>query len=136
MTFIDPGDQPRGKTRKPDVRAPDAPNLFDISNQPPDTPLQVKSATSIDTAKETNERTMSRRREMVLHLLQNTKPGLARFQIAQRLGMPDHWITSTVDALVKMVEIEEHETLTVINPKSGRSCAVLVVIDKAEASAA
>jgi hypothetical protein len=33
--------------------------------------------------------------------------GLARFQIAQRLGVADHWISSSVDALIKAGRIEE-----------------------------
>lgn len=132
MTFTDPGEQPRGKSRMPDVRAPDAPNLFDISGQAPDTPIQVTSATSIDAAKEINPHAMTQRRRVVLRLLNAYKPGLARFQIAQRMGVPDFWISSTVDALIKMRKIEESPTLTIINPKSGKRCAVLIALESVE----
>jgi predicted transcriptional regulator len=69
---------------------------------------------------------------MVLLLLKSTDSGLARFQIAERLGIPDHWCSSTVDALIKMGKIEEHSTRTVVNPKSMKTCAVLVWIDSGE----
>lgn len=136
MTFRDPGDQPRGRSRKPDVKAPDVPNLFDISAQPPPTPIQVTSATSIDAAKETKEATMSRRRQDVFHAIKQSPHGLARFQIAGVLRIPDHWITSAVTALITMRKIEEHRTATVVNPKSGKLCAVLVAIESAEGAAA
>lgn len=137
MTFRDPGDQPRGsRSKRPDLKAPDVPNLFDISDQPPPTPFQVTSGASIDAAKVIKEQTMTQRRRVVLRLLQGTKPGLARFQIAARLSLPDHWLTSTVDALIKMRKIEEHPTLRIDNPKSGKACAVLVAIEPAEGAAA
>lgn len=132
MSFIDPGEQPRGKSRRPDVRAPDAPNLFDISNKPPPTPMQITSPTSVDAAKEIGEETKAKRRELVKRCIRGSPKGLARFQIAAALGVPDHWVTSSVDALVKMTEIEEHPTRTVVNPRSGMHCAVLVSIDSGE----
>lgn len=127
--FTDPGDQKRGKSRRPDVRAPEPASLFDLSDQAPPVPMRVSSGTSIDAAKEISSRAMTQRRRTVLRLLQTTEPGLARFQIAQRIGVQDHVITSTVDALIKMRKIEEHLSLTVVNPASGRRCAVLVWID-------
>jgi hypothetical protein len=135
VSFTDPGDQPRG-SRKPGVKAPEPTSLFDISDQPPDTPIQVKSSTSIDAAKETRATTMSKRRADVFHAVKGSPDGLARFQIAARLGIPDHWCSSSVDALIKQRKIEEHPTATVINPKSGKSCAVLVAIVTAEEAAA
>lgn len=132
MTFTDPGDQKKGRSRKPHVRAPDAPNLFDISNQDPDTPIQVTSSTSIDSAKEIDPRAMTQRRRVVLRLLNAYKPGLARFQLAQRLSVPDHWLCSTVAALIAMRKIEESPELTVVNPKSGKRCAVLVALESGE----
>lgn len=136
MTFTDPGDQKKGRSRKPAVRAPDAPNLFDISSQAPPTPIQVTSSTSIDAAKEIKEGTMSARRNAVLRAVTGAPYGLARFQVAGVLKMPDHWITSAVLALIEMRKIEEHPTLTVINPKSGKTCAVLIAIQTAEDAAA
>jgi hypothetical protein len=136
VSFIDPGDQKRGRSRRRDLKTPEAPNLFDISDQPPPTPIQVKSGTSIEAAKEIREEAMTRRRRMVINLLKSTTHGLARFQVAERLGLPDHWITSTIDALIKMRRIEEHPTATVVNPKSGKSCAVLITIDSGEKESA
>jgi hypothetical protein len=136
VTFRDPGDQPRGRSRKPEVKAPPPASLFDLTNEPPPIPMQVKSGASIDAAKEVKERTMTLRRRQVLHLLHVTKPGLARFQIAARLGYPDHWLSSTVAALIQMRKIEESKTLTIENPKSGKQCAVLVKIETAEDAAA
>lgn len=139
MSFTDPGDQPRGRvrarTRKPDVKAPDAPNLFDVSNQPPPTPLRVSSPTSVDAAKETRSATMSKRRASVLLAIRSAPDGLARYQVAERLSIPEHWISSSVDALIKQRKIEESAS-TIINPASGKSCAVLVAIESAEESAA
>jgi hypothetical protein len=134
--LTDPGDQKRGKSRRPDLKAPEPLSLFDVSGQPPPTPMRVASSTSIDAAKEISERAMTQRRRVVLRLLNAYKPGLARFQIASRMGIPDHWLSSTIDALVKMGKIEEHPTMTVVNPKSGKTCAVLVALESAEESAA
>lgn len=129
----DPGDQERGRrSRRPDVKAPAPPNLFDISDSPPDTPLQVKSPTSIDAAKEIKERTMTRRRAQVYQAVRGASQGLARFQIAGVLRLPDHWISSSVEALIQMRKIEEHKTRTVVNPKSGKACAVLIATKSSE----
>lgn len=132
--FTDPGDQKktRGKSRKPNVRAPEPLGLFDQFKEPPPTPMRVSSGTSIDAAKSIDPRAMTQRRRVVLRLLNAYKPGLARFQLASRMGIPDHWCTSTVDALIKMGKIEESPTLTVTNPKSGKTCAVLVALESAE----
>jgi hypothetical protein len=132
MTFVDPGDQKRGRSRKPAVRAPDAPNLFDISRQAPPTPIQVTSSTSIDAAKEIKQGTKTKRRDLVFKMVKGSPHGLARFQIAAAMGVQDHVISSSVDALVKMRKIEEHPTRTIENPASGKHCAVLVWIDSGE----
>jgi hypothetical protein len=132
VTFIDPGEQRRGRSRKPHLKAPEVLGLFDALKEPPPTPMRVTSSTSIDAAKEIREKSMTRRRHMVLLLLKSTDSGLARFQIAERLGIPDHWCSSTVDALIKMGKIEEHSTRTIVNPKSMKTCAVLVAIDSGE----
>ena len=132
MTYRDPGEQKRGRSRRPDLKAPEPMGLFDALKEPPPTPMRITSSTSIDAAKEIREKSMTRRRHMVLLLLKSTDSGLARFQIAERLSIPDHWVSSTIDALVKMAKVEEHPTLTVVNPKSGKHCAVLVAIDSGE----
>lgn len=135
--FTDPGDQPRGRarTRKPDVKAPEPASLFDITDQPPPTPLRVSSPTSVDAAKETRAATMSKRRASVLLAIQSAPEGLARYQVAERLSIPEHWISSSVDALIKQRKVEESSS-TVVNPASGKSCAVLVAIESAEDAAA
>jgi hypothetical protein len=134
--MIDPGEQKRGRgrSRKPQVRAPEPLGLFDTMKVPPPAPFQVRSGTSIDAAKDIDPRAMTQRRRVVLRLLNAYKPGLARFQLASRMGIPDHWLTSTVDALMKMVppKIEEHPTMTVVNPRSGKTCSVLVALESAE----
>lgn len=137
MSFTDPGDQPRGRrgARRPDVKAPEPPNLFDISDQAPPTAMRVTSPTSVDAAKELTERTMSKRRLAVYNVIRNAPKGLARFQVAGALRLPDHWISSSVDALIKMRKIEE-STATVVNPTSGKPCAVLIAIEAAEETAA
>lgn len=132
MSFTDPGDQPRGKSRKPHLKAPEVLGLFDALKEPPPTPMRVTSSTSIDAAKEIDPRAMTQRRRVVLRLLNAYRPGLARFQLASRMGIPDHWLTSTVDALVKMRKIEESQTLTVVNPLSGKTCGVLVALESEE----
>jgi hypothetical protein len=137
MKFTDPGDQPRGRrTRKPDVKAPEPASLFDITDQAPPTPMRVASGTSIDTAKEIREETKAKRRHLVFKTVRGAPNGLARFQIAAALGLQDHWISSSVDALIKQVKIEEHKTRTIENPASGKQCAVLVAIEAAKESAA
>lgn len=114
------------------MRAPDAPSLFDISNNPPPTPLQVRSGTSIDAAKEIREETKTKRRDLVFRMIRGAPRGLARFQIAAAMGVQDHVISSSVDALVKMRKIEEHPTRTIENPASGKHCSILVWIDNGE----
>jgi hypothetical protein len=115
---------------------PGGPGLFDISDQPPETPFQVKSRTSIDAAKEIAPDTQSKRREHVYLAIASTGDlGLARFQIADRLGVADHWITSSVDALIKMRRIEERDDRFVINPASKKKCSVLVAINAQRVSA-
>jgi hypothetical protein len=99
--FTDPGDQPRGRGRHSAPRAPEPASLFDISDQPPPPPFQVKSGTSIDAAAEQNEDTLTRRRNEVLKVIQAAGPaGIARFEVAKKLDVPDHWITSSVQANV------------------------------------
>lgn len=135
MTFIDPGDQPKRRSRKPDVKAPEPASLFDISDQPPPTPFQVKSPTSTDAAKEIRPSNLTSRRAAVLRVIRNAPRGLARYQVAAMLRLPDHWISSSVDALIKQRKIEESDA-TVINPESGKACSVLVAIVASEESAA
>lgn len=127
MTFTDPGEQPRGKSRMPDVRAPEPASLFDISGKAPDTPLQVTSSTSIDAAKKIRERTKSKRRDAVYGAILRAPQGLTRFQVAGVLKVPDHWCSSAVAALIAMGKVEESGR-TAVNPKSGKACAVLVAI--------
>lgn len=114
------------------MRAPEPASLFDISNQAPPTPIQVTSSTSIDAAKEIKEGTKTKRRDLVFRIVKGSPHGLARFQIAAAMGVQDHVISSSVDALVKMRKIEEHPSRTIENPASGRHCAVLVWIDSGE----
>jgi hypothetical protein len=96
----------------------------------------VKSRTSIDASKEIAPDTQSKRREHVyLAIASAGDVGLARFQIADRLGVADHWITSSVDALIKMRRIEERDDRFVINPASKKKCSVLVAINAQRASA-
>lgn len=113
------------KTRKLD---PGGPGLFDISDKPPPVPFQVKSRTSIDAAHEIADDTRhQRRRHVELAIVAAGSRGLARFEIAEQLGVADHWITSSVDALIKMRRVEESDEF-VINPKSKKRCALLVAI--------
>lgn len=116
---------------------PGGPTLFDISDNPPETPFQVKSRTSIDAAKSVSADTQSKRREHVyLAIASAGDVGLARFQIAERLNVADHWITSSVDALIKMRRIEERDDRFVINPKSNKRCSVLVAINAGQRASA
>lgn len=88
-----------------------------LFNQP-----RKRSRTSVDAGRDT----IGKRREHV-YLAIASSEGLARFEIAQRLNVPDHWITSSVEALINAERIQEAEDRTVINPRSGKRCAVLVV---------
>ena len=128
----DPGDQPRGKSRKPHLKAPDVLGLFDALKEPPPTPMRITSSTSIDAAKEIREETRAKRRDLVFKMVRGSPKGLARFQIAAAMGVQDHVISSSVDALVKMRKIEEHPMRTIENPASGKHCSVLVWIDSGE----
>jgi hypothetical protein len=132
MTIRDAGDQPRGKSRKPHIKAPEVPSLFDTFKTPPPTPMRVSSSTSIDTAKEIREETKAKRRDLVFKMVRGSANGLARFQIAAAMGVQDHYVSSSVDALIKQCRIEEHPTRTIENPVSGKHCAVLVAIDSGE----
>jgi hypothetical protein len=106
-------------------------SLFDVSNQPPPTPFQVRSSASIDASKDIREETKAKRRDLVFKMVKGSKHGLARFQIAAACGLETHWITSSVDALIKMRKIEESQR-TIENPASGKQCAILVWIDGGE----
>lgn len=106
----------------------DHPNLFDITNQPSPIPFQVKSPTSTEAAREIKPATQKRRRDQVLAIVKLHGP-IARFEIAERMGVPDHWITSYVLQLVEMTEIEELPGRTKINPLSDKRCALLAAIE-------
>jgi hypothetical protein len=135
MTFIDPGDQPRGKRRSPN-KAPDVPSLFDISNNPPPTPFRVKSDTSIDAAKEIREETRAKRRNLVYQLVKGSPKGLARFQLSAALGCPEHWLTSSIDTLIVMRKVEYDKTRTIENPLSRKQCSIIVALESGEAEGA
>lgn len=85
-----------------------------------------RSKTSIDAATSITRETRGKRREHVYLAIAASNAGLARFQIAERLGVADHWITSSVEALITAKRIKESDA-TVVNPRSGRHCAVLVL---------
>lgn len=106
----------------------DHPNLFDITNQPSPIPFQVKSSTSTEAAREIKPETQQRRRAQVLAIVKVHGP-IARFEIAEQMRVPDHWITSYVLQLVEMAEIEELPGRTKINPLSGKRCALLAAIE-------
>ena len=87
-----------------------------------------RSRTSIDAAASITAETRGKRREHVyMAIASSGSAGLARFQIAERLGVADHWITSSVEALITAGRIRECGNRTVVNPRSGKRCAVLVV---------
>ena len=138
MNYRDPGEQKRGRSRsrRTDLKAPEPMSLFDISPQPPPTPMRVTSPTSVDAAKEIREGTRARRRDLVFKMVMGSPKGLARFQIATAMGVQDHVISSSVDALVKMRKIEEHPTRTTENPASGKQCSILITVESAEETAA
>lgn len=134
----DPGDQDRRRgARRPGLKAPEPASLFDISDQPPPTAMRVSSPTSIEAAAEMPEDQRSLRREAVFRAIVGAgKDGIARFRIAERLAVPDHWVSSSVDALVKMRRVEEVKDRWDVNPKSGKKVGVLVAIESAEETAA
>lgn len=136
MSFSDPGDQDRGsrRPRRSDQKTPEPMSLFDLGSKPPATPMQITSPTSIATASQIEERTLSARRQAVEKIVREAGPaGIARFQIAEKLEVPVHWITSSVLALIQMTRIEERlDKATVENPASGKNSALLVWIEKGE----
>lgn len=137
MNFTDPGDSDdfpglRPRRKRKGGPLPPAPSLFDISDEPPPTPFQVKSPTSKAAASEIREETKAKRRDLVYDLVKGSPKGLARFQLASLMDVPDHWCSSSVDALIKMGRFEEHPTATAINPKSGKTCAIVIAVDRAD----
>jgi hypothetical protein len=126
---MDPILYPERKRRRGKKLDPGGPGLFDITDRAPDVPSQVKSRTSIDAAREIPRDSQAKRRQAVKNVIV-ARDGAARHEIANEIGVEVHWITSSVDALIKMREIEEHATRLVVNPKSGKRCAVLVAIAK------
>ena len=79
------------------------------------------------------------KRATVLRLVQASMPhGLARFEIAAAMGCPQHWITSSVKALIAtsaLVDLSEAwpntdsplwNVATRLNPDTGKRCGVLV----------
>jgi len=84
----------------------------------------TRSATSRTAAVQVKDTAATRRRRQVLMVLRASSHGLARFEIAAQLGVPEHWITSSVDALKKRGEIEE-TTDTITNPTTGKHPAIL-----------
>ena len=139
MSFTDPGDQDRGsrRPRRADRKTPEPMSLFDLAKVPPPAPMQIKSPTSIATASEIKDKTLSERRKAVEKIVREAGPrGIARFAIAKKLGVKDHWISSSVKALVDMGRIEELPNSSVRNPESNRPAALLVWIEKAGESRA
>lgn len=99
-------------------------DIFAPANRVENLP-HTRSATSKAAAARVSPITAHNRRRRVFEAIRDAERGLARFQIAQRLGVPQHWITSSVDALIKQGTIAETGR-TMVNPESGVSCAVLV----------
>jgi DNA-binding MarR family transcriptional regulator len=89
-------------------------------------PARKRSRTSIDAARSSGDARGKRREHVYLAIA--SSDGLARFQIAQRLGVSDHWISSSVAALIKAGRIQESPDRAITNPQSGKRCAILVVI--------
>lgn len=90
-------------------------------------PARKRSPTSVDAGRASSEARGKRREHVYLAIASSGDSGLARFQVAEVLGVSDHWITSSVEALIVAKRIKEHDGRTVINPRSGKRCAVLVV---------
>ena len=134
--MTDPGEQERGRKRRSPNKAPDAPSLFDISTQPPPTPLQIRSDTSIDAAKEIREETRAKRRNLVYQLVKASPKGLARFQLSASMNVPEHWLTSSIDALIVMRKVEYDKTRTIENPLSRKQCSIIVALESGEAEGA
>lgn len=96
----------------------------------------VASETSKEAALSIDPNVRAKRMTDVVNLLENAGRkgllqyncngiGLARFEIAQKLGVPDHYLSSTFDRLLKLGEIVE-TTRKVTNPATKKSCFVLV----------
>ncbi|MFL5481163.1 MAG: hypothetical protein ACJ8AK_03155 [Gemmatimonadaceae bacterium] len=90
----------------------------------PPAPERKRSRTSIDAARASSGARGKRQQHVYLAIA--ASDGLARFQIAQQLGIPDHWCTSSVAALIEAGRIAEDSDRVVVNPASGKRCAVLV----------
>lgn len=86
----------------------------------------TKSVSSRATACSISREAAAKRRREVLLVLRAAFPReLARFQIANTLGLPESRISSSVDALIKLGDIEETGRTTT-NPETGRHPALLV----------
>src|SRR3954464_3261308 len=92
-----------------------------FNQQPP----RKRSRTPIDAGRASSGARGKRLQHVYLAIA--SSDGLARFEIAQRLGVADHWISSSVDALIKAGRVQECADRTVLNPRSGKRCAVLIV---------
>lgn len=90
-------------------------------------PAASGSTTSEEAARAASVQTRAKRMLDVHHVITSAGvEGLARFEIAQALGVPEHWITSTIDRLLKVHREIVELSRTHYNPVSGRHCAVLI----------
>lgn len=88
----------------------------------------VKSAASREAAIAVKARTLGDRRRAVLTVLVAAgTAGLARYEIAATMGVPDHYISSSVAALKRNGEVAETDR-RVRNPASGKGASVLVAL--------
>ncbi len=89
----------------------------------------TNSIGSKKSAKDMSVDTMKRRREQVYQIIRSSgSKGLARFEIANILGRPQNWITSSVDNLINVQESVIETDRSVYNPDSNRWCGVLVAV--------
>lgn len=122
-------DTPSRKQRVRDIQGDDATgDLFAVP--------AVQSPTSQAAAAQVNAELRAKRIEQARLLFRAAgADGLARFELAARLGKEQHEITSTVAALLAAKDIYEL-TRTRYNARTKKHCAVLVWKDHYSRSAA
>lgn len=92
----------------------------------PPAPFQPGSSTSRAAGVTRTRASMASKRERVLRAITAAgAEGLACFEIAEQLGIPEHWLTSSIARLLELEDVTDAGREKV-NPGSGKKQRVLV----------
>lgn len=92
----------------------------------PPAPFQPGSPTSRAAGVTRTRASMASKRDRVLRTIRDAGAGgITCSEIAEKLGLPDHWITSSIARLLELEDIADSGREK-LNPRSGKKQRVLV----------